>query len=105
MDNKITNNPFHFLSEKKEKTIQIRIGQGLLEWVDGYAEQAGTTRSALILQSIVEFASRVEAVREANLQIDINVLLSEIANCMKIVPDDKGGYRMEKVEASIVELK
>lgn len=95
-------NPFTFLSEKKECAIQIRIGQGLLSWIDQHAEDFNMNRSSVIMQALVEYAGKVEGVREARNHSLMEILKKRSSDQVRLTPTGDGGYIMEVVEPGVV---
>lgn len=104
MDIKPEDAGFQFLSERKEHSINLRIGENLLRWIDEHAKEAGANRSAVIIRALVEFASRVDGVRVAALNNDMQELLENMANSLELVPGEDGKFRLEIVEADVIRL-
>lgn len=104
MDIKPGDAGFQFLSERKEHSINLRIGENLLRWIDEHAKEAGANRSAVIIRALVEFASRIDGVRVATLNSDMQELIEGMANFLHIVPGKDGRFRLEKIEAEVVRL-
>ena len=95
---------FNFFQEKKEHSIQVRIGKSLLDKIDSYAKELQMTRSSIIIQALIEFASRIEGTREAKLQSDIGEMLEEMTKHIELVPNEKGGMSMQMVRPEIIHL-
>ena len=95
-------NPFAFLSEKRERAVQIRIGHGLLSWIDGHAKDFNMNRSSVIMQALVEYAGKVEGIREAR----NHTLMEELKEReqIRLTPtgDGSGTYIMEVVKPGVV---
>ena len=97
-------NPFSFLSEKKESKFQIRIGQGLLAWIDKHAEEFNLHRSAVILQALVEYAGKIEGVKEARSHATLEALKESIPNQVKLIPNEDGSFTMQVMKPGVVRL-
>ncbi|KKN70466.1 hypothetical protein LCGC14_0430440 [marine sediment metagenome] len=95
-------NPFAFLSEKKECVIQIRIGHGLLAWIDCHAEDNNMNRSSVIMQALVEYAGKVEGVREARNHSLMEMLKRRSPDQIRLTPTGDGSYIMEVVKPGVV---
>ena len=95
---------FQFLSEKKDKSIKLRIGENLLDWLDKYAERANMSRTAVITQALVEFACRLEGVRTAQFNMDTNELLKSVAKHLEIVPGEDGKMALRVCDLGVVPL-
>lgn len=98
------NSVFNFFQEKKEHSIQVRIGKSLLDKIDSYAKEWKMTRSSIIIQALIEFASRIEGTREAKLQENIGQMLEEMTRHIELVPNEKGGMSMQMVQPEIIRL-
>lgn len=97
-------NPFSFLSEKKESKTQLRIGQGLLSWIDAHAEEFNLTRSGVILQALVEYAGKIEGLREARSHAALDALKQTIPSQVKLTPNEDGSFTMDLVRPGVVRL-
>jgi hypothetical protein len=95
---------FQFLSERKEHSINMRIGDNLLRWLDSQAQDGGTTRSALIIRALVEYACRVDGMRVAGLNSDMQDLIENMANNLELVPGKDGKFRLQMVDAEVIRL-
>ncbi len=95
---------FQFLSERKDHSINMRIGDNLLRWLDGHAQENSTTRSALIIRALVEYACRVDGMRVAGLNNDMQGLIENMANNLELVPGKDGSFRLQMVDAEVVRL-
>jgi predicted transcriptional regulator len=85
------------------EAINIRIGDNLLSWLDAYAEGAEMSRTAVIIQACVEFASRVQGVRTAQVNMDM-ALLKSFAEHIQIVPGEDGKMSLELCNLGVVHL-
>ncbi len=99
-------NPFSFLAEKKQNLVQFRLGLGLLSWIDNHAEEFSMSRSAVVLQALVEYAGKVEGVREARSHVLLEQLRKSIPDQIRLtpVPDEDGCYTMDIVKAGVIRL-
>ncbi len=99
-----TPNPFQFMQEKKEHAIPVRMGSGLLKWIDNHAKDINVHRSSIILQAMIEYISRVEGMREAKLEFDLQQMFEEMTKQVELVPNDRGGLSMQIVSPGVVRL-
>ena len=97
-------NPFQFMQEKKEHAIPVRMGSGLLKWIDDHAKDMNVHRSSVILQAMVEYISRVEGMREAKLEFDLEQMFESMSKHIELVPNDHGGLSMQIVSPGVVRL-
>lgn len=95
-------NPFSFLSEKRERAVQVRIGQGLLAWIDQHAQEFNMNRSSVIMQALVEYAGKVEGIREARNHSLMEALKKSSPDQIRLIPTGDGGYIMEVVKPGVV---
>jgi len=95
---------FQFLSERKEHSINLRVGENLLSWIDDHAKDTDTNRSAVIIRALVEYASRVDGMRVATLNKSMQELIENMANNLELVPGKDGKFRLEMVDAEVVRL-
>ena len=95
-------NPFAFLSEKRERAVQIRIGHGLLAWIDHHAEDFNMNRSSVLMQALVEYAGKVEGIREARNHSLMETLMKGSPNQVRLTPTGDGSYIMEVVKPGVV---
>ncbi len=101
-----TCNPFSFLAEKKKNPVQFRLGVGLLSWIDNHAQEFNMTRSAVVLQALIEYAGKVEGIKEARTHVLLEQLKKSIPDQIRLtpVPDDSGCYTMDIVKAGVIRL-
>ena len=97
-------NPFQFIQEKKEHSIPVRMGSGLLKWIDDHAKDMNMHRSSVVLQAMVEYISRVEGMREAKLEYDLQQMFESMSKHIELVPNDRGGLSMQIVSPDVVRL-
>jgi hypothetical protein len=97
-------NPFSFLSEKKEKAIQFRIGGGLLSWIDDHAKDMNLTRSGVIIQALVEYAGKIEGLKEARSHAALDSLLKTMPCQVRLEPLGDGSFSMDLVKPGVVRL-
>lgn len=97
-------NPFQFIQEKKEHSIPVRMGSGLLKWIDSHAKDMNMHRSSVVLQALIEYISREEGMREAKLEFDLEQMFESMSKHIELVPNDRGGLSMQIVSPGVVRL-
>lgn len=97
-------NPFQFIQEKKEHSIPVRMGSGLLKWIDNHAKDMNMHRSSVVLQALIEYISREEGMREAKLEFDLQQMFESMSKHIELVPNDHGGLTMQIVSPGVVRL-